>query len=118
MALFCLAWTDRKLLQLPTASEVPETAPKSTARSVLPETYWVRSPVEEGEPGKTVTGQAQPHRKHEILRYDQKANDLAKTQEERLKVAKDLGGKMKKCVSQGTPGLERYSIPQSDDQDW
>ena len=38
---------------------------------------------------------AQPHRKHEILRYVQKANDLGKTEEEQLKVAKDLGGKMK-----------------------
>jgi uncharacterized protein (DUF342 family) len=49
-----------KLLQLPTASEVLATAPKSTARSVLPGDILGSVVVEEGEPGKTVTGQAIP----------------------------------------------------------
>jgi uncharacterized protein (DUF342 family) len=49
-----------KLFQLTTASEVLETAPKSTAKSVLPGDILGSLVVEEGEPGKTVTGQAIP----------------------------------------------------------
>lgn len=40
---------------------------------------------------------AQPRRKHEILRYVQKANDLAKSEEAHLKTVKDVGQKMKQA---------------------
>ncbi len=55
------------------------------------------SKLEQGEIRKRI--QAQPRRKHEILRYVQKANDLAKAEEEHLKIAKDLGSKMKQASS-------------------
>jgi uncharacterized protein len=42
---------------------------------------------------------SQPRRKNEILRYVQKANDLAKMEEEHLKTVKDVGDKMKRASS-------------------
>lgn len=42
---------------------------------------------------------AQPRRKHEILRYVQKANDLAKIEAERDKESKDLAGQLSRSAS-------------------
>lgn len=54
---------------------------------------------------------AQPHRRHEILRYVQKANYFAKAEEEHLKQVKDLGSKMKSASSKAHLDVSDTAYP-------
>jgi len=54
---------------------------------------------------------AQPHRKAEILRYVQKANDLAKAEEEHLTDVKTLGDKLKSASSKAHLDVSETAYP-------